>query len=147
MTTSTFAATPQRQEAGKARAALILVLGAESAIFSILIMVYVFLRTNLLETRSTAPHLFLPSVNTVVLAVSVVTAWWALRGIRQDRRVVLSWGSGVSLVLGLIFVIGQIVEFRQSGMTPTDRAFRRHLLHADRLPCPARAGGRYRAGH
>jgi cytochrome c oxidase subunit III len=121
-----MAATTTRESRGgigKARAGLLLLLGSESVLFWILIMVYVFLRSSHLQATAafTAPQLALPALNTAVLLLSAALAGWGLHGVRSGNRSALQAGLAAALLLGLIFVGGQVIEFRRSGMAPGDR--------------------------
>jgi len=121
MATTTVRA--RQTEEGNARMGLLLLLGSTGAIFWILVMVYVFLRSSRLQASSpfTPAQLALPTLNTAILLLSAGMARWALCGIHNDNRAALQWGLAASLLLGLIFAGGQIVEFRLSGMAPADR--------------------------
>jgi cytochrome c oxidase subunit III len=116
--------TPVRQSGtGKARAGLLLLLGSESVLFWILVMVYVFLRSSRLQAAAAfaAPQLALPALNTAILLLSAALTGWALHGVRVGNRSALQTGLAAALLLGLIFVGGQVIEFWRSGMAPGDR--------------------------
>lgn len=108
---------------GKARAGLLLLLGSESVLFWILVMVYVFLHSSRLQAAAafTAPQLALPALNTGILLLSVALAGWALHGVRGGNRSALQAGLAAALLLGLFFVGGQVIEFSRSGMAPGDQ--------------------------
>ena len=108
---------------GKARAGLLLLLGSESVLFWLLVMVYVYLRSSSPQAAPvfTVPQLALPSLNTGILLLSAALAGWALRGVRRGSRATLQAGLAAGLLLGLIFVGGQVIEFLRSGMAPGDQ--------------------------
>lgn len=109
-----------------ARLALAAVLGSETVLFGSLFMVYLFMRANLeggAFGQQAAADLVLPVLNTLVLLVSAGTAWWSFNAIRQGEVARLKTGLLVTLVLGLVFVGGQVLEFTQSGRRPDDAEF------------------------
>jgi cytochrome c oxidase subunit 3 len=63
------------------------------------------------------------SVNTVILLASAVLAGSANRAIAQGRNGSLKRGLVRAFGLGLVFVAGQIFEFRHSGMSLHDFGF------------------------
>jgi heme/copper-type cytochrome/quinol oxidase subunit 3 len=111
---------------GAVKAALLLVLGAETIFFSTLIVSYLVMRGE--QAARPFPiqglgDLLLPSLNTLVLLVSALLAGLAERAIRGGRRDALQSGLRWALGLGLLFVAGQVIEFTRSGMHPADAAF------------------------
>ncbi len=111
---------------GTARITLLIVLGAETAFFGIMIAAYLYLRAS--EPGWPFGHaqfgqLALPAANTLVLLASAVTAAIARRSILTGTpKGLVNWLQ-VTLFLGLIFVAGQAFEYIHSGMTPSDRTF------------------------
>jgi cytochrome c oxidase subunit 3 len=106
------------------RIALLIVLAVESVFFLTVLVAYAALREqvnwNLPHTLS---RLAVPLVNTSILLVSAFVAWWSLTAIRRDNRSGLRIGLMVTLILGLVFVAGQIYEFSHAGMSIDDQAF------------------------
>jgi cytochrome c oxidase subunit 3 len=111
-----------RHPAALARTTLVVVLATESAFFGTLLMAYLYLRTSA-ETipfaGQGAAHLFVPAVNTAMLLASLLAAWWALRGSPDATAGRLA----LALLLGAVFIAGQIFEFSRSGMRPDDGLF------------------------
>ncbi|MEO8607907.1 MAG: cytochrome c oxidase subunit 3 [Chloroflexota bacterium] len=106
-----------------AQSTMILILLAETAFFGTFLMSYLFMRTGGTgaEVAQIAPiDQLLAALNTVVLLLSVGTMWRADAQIRQDRRDGLKANLAYSLVLGGLFIVGQIVEFAHSGMAVND---------------------------
>jgi len=104
--------------------ALLITLGAESIFFVTLLVAYATLRDEVGWTLShTLTRLTIPLINTAVLLVSAITARSSTRGIRQDKRASLRNGLLITLLLGLIFVAGQIYEFMHAGFRVDDPAF------------------------
>lgn len=68
-------------------------------------------------------ELLLPGVLTAILVTSSVTMQLASRAIRRgDRRAFLR-NTGVTLVLGVIFLVGQVYDYLHLGFGITDTAF------------------------
>jgi heme/copper-type cytochrome/quinol oxidase subunit 3 len=115
-----------RMDDGRGRTALLVVVAAESVFFGTLIVSYLYLRvgqTNWPFSHPTFWQLAVPSLNTLVLLLSGVTAWASERAIRAgaDRR--FRSGLVLTIALGLVFVGGQVLEFARTGMRPGDQAF------------------------
>lgn len=114
------AATPSHSQA-TARLTLLVVLASESILFGTLLMVSLFFRSNYTGNQATElSDLWVPVVNTLILLVSAATAWWSVRAIRQGQVEQCKTLLMVTLVLGLVFVGGQVFEFNRSGMRPDD---------------------------
>jgi heme/copper-type cytochrome/quinol oxidase subunit 3 len=115
-----------RARAGTDRLMLLLVLAAETVFFGTLVMVYLYLRAGAdqppLADRS-GENLALPVINTAILLLSAGTAWWGVRAIRRGSRSGLTTSLLITLLLGLLFVAGQVAEFSRSGMQPDDAEF------------------------
>lgn len=111
---------PESREQAIARSTMLLLLGAEGVFFLTLVMVALYLRTNELHSQFAAfrPSLLLPVTNTVVLGCSAFTMWWAHRSVGHDRTTMLRRLLLVTILCGVFFVGGQVVEFLRSGMAP-----------------------------
>ena len=111
---------------GTDRLMLLLVLAAETVFFGTLVMVYLYLRADTGQSPladHSAENLALPVANTAILLLSAFTAWWGVRSIRRGSRSGLITSLLITLLLGLLFVAGQLVEFSRSGMQPDDAEF------------------------
>jgi cytochrome c oxidase subunit III len=64
-----------------------------------------------------APTMKLALPNTIVLLLSSVAVWWGERGIRFGSVRQLSWGLGLSIVLGIIFILVQAKEWSNKSFT------------------------------
>jgi cytochrome c oxidase subunit III len=106
------------------RTALLVTLGPESVFFITLMVAYAALRE---QVSWNIPHslerLTIPLVNTAILLTSAMVAWWLLKAIRQGRQFALKAGLVLTLLLGVIFVAGQIYEFSHAGLRIDDEAF------------------------
>ena len=121
------AAHPTRmaQSIAVARTTMVLILTTDGVLFGTLLMAYLYLRT----AADTIPfagepqiHLLLPILNTGILLLSLAAAWRALSIARRDDVGSSNWLM-IVLLLGSVFVVGQIVEFARSGMQPNDSLF------------------------
>lgn len=115
-----------RMDDGRGRTALLIVLAAESVFFGTLILSYLFLRagqTGWPFTHPSLAQLLVPTANTLILAISAATGWASERAIRSGRNRRLQLGLTLTVVLGMIFIAGQVFEFTRTGMHPGDQAF------------------------
>jgi heme/copper-type cytochrome/quinol oxidase subunit 3 len=104
--------------------ALLVTLGSESVFFITLLVAYAALRDQVSwNVPHTLTRLAFPLVNSVILLASALTAWWANNAIRMDRPSALRGGLFVALLLGLLFVSGQIYEFNHAGLHIDDQSF------------------------
>ena len=106
--------------------ALLVILASETIFFGTLILAYLFMRsgqTNWPFANASLSELLLPGLNTLVLVISAVTAWRASRFIQQNDRAGLQSGLTITLLLGLLFVVGQVTEFTHSGLQISDAGF------------------------
>ena len=66
---------------------------------------------------------FIALVNTCVLVTSSFTIHWALQSIKRGNRAGLQAGLVLTLLLGLSFLITQMLEYARLGFAPRDGAF------------------------
>jgi cytochrome c oxidase subunit III len=115
-----------RRQNNSVQIAVLLVLGAETIFFGTLVVSYIASRMGGLASpfpQAEIFHFTIPVINTSVLLLSAIAGGVALRGIRRGRRGLLVTGLSIALLLGLVFVAGQVIEFSRSGMSPSDTAF------------------------
>jgi cytochrome c oxidase subunit III len=106
------------------RIALLITLAIESVFFVTALVAYAALRDQVnWNVPHTLARLTIPLVNSGVLLVSVLVVWWSNNAIRRDNQSALRGGLLVTLLLGLIFVGGQIYEFGHAGLRIDDEAF------------------------
>jgi heme/copper-type cytochrome/quinol oxidase subunit 3 len=104
--------------------ALLVTLGTESVFFITLLVAYAALRDQVSWNVShTLARLAIPLVNSGILLASALVAWWTNRAIVRDNRSALRNGLFATLLLGLVFVAGQIYEFNHAGLSIDDQAF------------------------
>jgi cytochrome c oxidase subunit III len=115
------APTSPQQKYDSGKLALIIVLASETFFFATLISTYMFIRGN--ETswpavQLSAARMAVPLANTVILLLSALTVYLGYRAIRRGDQSSLVWWFALSLVLGLVFVGGQALEYTGQGMLP-----------------------------
>jgi cytochrome c oxidase subunit 3 len=96
-----------------------LVLGTETVLFGTLVMTYLFLRaggTDAVFLHPKSLDVIIASLNTLVLVASAFLAWNAHRSIREGQVKSLKTNLLLTLLLGTIFIAGQVFEFKHSGM-------------------------------
>ncbi len=62
-------------------------------------------------------------VNTAILVASSFTMHWALQSIKRGNRAGLQAGLVLTFLMGLTFLLTQIVEYARVGFSPGDNAF------------------------
>lgn len=121
---STIVSSPPRSKISSGRIALLVILGTESIFFITLLAAYASLRG---QSSWNVPHtlarLTIPLINSSVLLVSVLAAGWSHRAIQQGWGRALRGGLLLTLLLGLLFVAGQIYEFGHAGLRINDPSF------------------------
>lgn len=106
------------------RIALLVTLGAETVFFITLLVAYVALRNDVSwNIQHTLTRLAIPLINTAILIISAITAWVSTKAIQQNKQVALRNGLLVTVILGFIFVAGQVYEFSHAGLQINDQAF------------------------
>jgi heme/copper-type cytochrome/quinol oxidase subunit 3 len=106
------------------RIALLLTLGTESVFFLTILVAYAALRDQVnWNIPHTLTRLAVPLFNTAILFASAMVAWWSSHAIRKDRKTALQVGLLVTVLLGLLFIAGQIYEFNHAGLRIDDPSF------------------------
>jgi cytochrome c oxidase subunit 3 len=108
-----------------AKVTLFFILGSESVFFGMLVSAYLFLRTsatNWPTIQHSLQRMLVPGGNTLLLLLSALTAFLGYRAIRNsDTKGLIRW-LAITMLLGLVFVGGQVLEFTRNGMSPSDHA-------------------------
>jgi cytochrome c oxidase subunit 3 len=111
-----------RSSAG--RIGLLITLATESVLFITILVAYAALRDQVnWYVPHTLSRLSIPVTNTAILFSSSLVAWWSQNAIRQGKKSALTFGLLITVILGLIFVTGQIYEFRHAGLSIDDQSF------------------------
>lgn len=87
---------------------------SEAALFVYLLFAYFYVGATagsdwLLEP---APNLRVALPNTLLLLASSLVAWWGERGVLTQRRSQALWGFGVACLMGSMFALVQVHEWR-----------------------------------
>jgi heme/copper-type cytochrome/quinol oxidase subunit 3 len=104
---------------------MIMLIAAETALFGYLLLSYYYLAaTNspgwVIEAH---PSLKLSLPDTILLLASSVAAWWGEHGfLKDDRRQALG-GIGLAIVMGTVFVVVQLFEWKAKTYGPGTSSF------------------------
>jgi heme/copper-type cytochrome/quinol oxidase subunit 3 len=100
---------------------MIFVLLTEGALFAYLLFSYYYLAIQPHAGGDWPPDgpasMRLAIPNTIVLLLSSVAVWWGESGIKRGSSERLSWGLGIGIVLGVIFVLVQFKEWSNKTYT------------------------------
>jgi cytochrome c oxidase subunit 3 len=66
---------------------------------------------------------YLALLNTIILVTSSFTVHWAIQSIKRENRAGLIAGLGLTILLGLTFLLIQAREYTRLGFAPKDNAF------------------------
>jgi heme/copper-type cytochrome/quinol oxidase subunit 3 len=104
---------------------MLLVIATEAALFAYLLFSYFYLGSMARGGWPPAglPELRLALPNTGILLASSVTAWWAESGIRNGDQGRLRVGFICTILLGLVFLGIQMVEYRKQSFSLTTDAY------------------------
>jgi heme/copper-type cytochrome/quinol oxidase subunit 3 len=100
------------------------VVATEAAFFGYLLFSYYYLGS--LSTNpwpDVVPRIGLPAINTLVLISSSVAVWMAARGIRRNSNTRLVGWLGTAIVLGVVFISLQVVEYGREKFSMTHDAY------------------------
>jgi cytochrome c oxidase subunit 3 len=123
MSAATASAHPM-SKTSTGKLALFITLGTESVFFITLLVAYAALRDDVSwNVPHTLTRLTIPLLNTAVLLVSTLIARQSLLAIRRDNQMALKGISLLTVLLGLVFVAGQIYEFSHAGLRINDPSF------------------------
>ena len=93
--------------------AMVLVITTEAMLFAYLLFSYFYLASMAKSAwpPSGPPELKLVLPNTIILLLSSGTMWWAESGIRAGSQLRLRLGMLVTLLLGVVFLVIQGIEY------------------------------------
>lgn len=109
---------------GTGKVGLFIILASESVFFATLLVAYVALRgqTNWAMDHSLR-RLTIPLMNTAILILSAVPARLAILNMQNGKQSAAFTAMLSTLLLGLVFVAGQIFEFSHAGFHIDDQSF------------------------
>jgi len=104
-----------------------LFLASEAMLFGSFFAAYFFARVTVNQGPwPPEPYhlpVFLALLNTIILVSSSFTMHWAIQALKRDNRSGLVAGLGLTILLGLTFLLIQITEYIRIGFSPRDLAF------------------------
>ena len=108
---------------GTGRIALFVTLGTETVFFLTALVAYVALRSQVdWNVSHSVSRLAIPLVNTTILLISAGTASWAVNTVRKGSLGADKLPLITTLLLGLVFIAGQVYEFNHAGLSIDDQA-------------------------
>jgi len=109
---------------GTGKVGLFIVLATETVFFATLLVAYAALRgqNNWIMVHSLA-RLTIPLLNTAILILSAIPARLVILNIRDGKQPAALTSLIATLLLGLVFVAGQVFEFSHAGLHIDDQAF------------------------
>jgi cytochrome c oxidase subunit III len=105
---------------------MLLFIASEVMLFGAFFTAYFFIRVvNNYPWPPEGFHLpkFVAGVNTMILVTSSFTVHWALQSVRRGNRSGLQAGLVLTLLMGLTFLLTQMIEYARVGFAPHDNAF------------------------
>ncbi|MBV9510017.1 MAG: heme-copper oxidase subunit III [Caulobacteraceae bacterium] len=100
-------------------------IATESCLFAYLLFSYAYMavqygRAWLPEAH---PSISLSGPDTLILLASSVAAWWGEEGVKHSRRPQHLAGVGLAILLGLIFLVVQVFEWKDKGYTLSTNSY------------------------
>jgi len=105
---------------------MFLFIASEIMLFGSFFTIYFFVRVAAGTQWPTPPYhlpVFVAGMNTIILVTSSFTMHWALQSIKRGNRTGLQGGLVLTFLLGLTFLLTQILEYSRIGFTPHTDAF------------------------
>jgi cytochrome c oxidase subunit III len=105
---------------------MFLFIASETMLFGSFFTAYFFVRVANGTPWPTPPfHLpvFVAAINTCILVTSSFTMHWALQSIKRGNRAGLQAGLVLTFLMGLTFLLTQMLEYSRLGFAPHDNAF------------------------
>src|SRR5437870_8868539 len=106
---------------------MLLFIGSEVMLFGSFFTAYFFVRV--VQQGSTPWHhlhhlpVYVAGLNTGILVTSSFTMHWSLQSIKRGNRAGLKAGLTLTFLMGLAFLLTQLLEYARIGFTPHDTAF------------------------
>jgi cytochrome c oxidase subunit 3 len=105
---------------------MFLFIASEIMLFGSFFTAYFFVRVASGTPWPTPPYelpVFVAGMNTIILVTSSFTMHWALQSIKRGNRSGLQAGLTLTFLLGLTFLLTQILEYSRIGFAPYTDAF------------------------
>ena len=105
---------------------MFLFIASEIMLFGSFFTAYFFVRVANGTPWPTPPYelpVFVAGINTIILVTSSFTMHWALQSIKRGNRSGLQAGLSLTFLLGLTFLLTQVLEYSRVGFAPYTDAF------------------------
>jgi cytochrome c oxidase subunit III len=105
---------------------MLLFIASEIMLFGSFFTAYFFVRVVRGEPWPLPPfHLpiYVAGINTAILVTSSFTMHWALQSIKRGNRAGLQAGLVLTFLMGLTFLLTQVMEYSRIGFAPHDGSF------------------------
>ena len=107
---------------------MFLFIASEAMLFGAFFTAYFFVRVVNPDAPGWPPepfHLpvYVAGINTAILLTSSFTMHWALQSIKKGNRAGLKAGLVLTFLMGLAFLLTQMLEYARIGFAPHDQAF------------------------
>jgi cytochrome c oxidase subunit 3 len=105
---------------------MFLFIASEIMLFGSFFTAYFFVRVAAGTPWPTPPYqlpVFVAGMNTIILVTSSFTMHWALQSIKRGNRAGMKAGLVLTLLMGLAFLLTQMLEYARIGFNPSDGAF------------------------
>ena len=107
---------------------MFLFIASEAMLFGAFFTAYFFIRVVNEDAPAWPPepfHLpvYVAGINTAILLTSSFTMHWALQSIKKGNRAGLKAGLVLTFLMGLAFLVTQMLEYARIGFAPSDLAF------------------------
>ena len=105
---------------------MFLFIASEIMLFGSFFTAYFFVRVAAGTPWPTEGHelpVFVAGLNTIILVTSSFTMHWALQSIKRGNRSGLQAGLTLTFLLGLSFLLTQVLEYSRVGFAPDTDAF------------------------
>lgn len=108
---------------------MFLFIASEAMLFGSFFAAYFFVRVVNPEAPATWPPepyhfpVFVAGVNTIILVTSSFTVHWALQSIKRGQRPAFLAGMVLTFLMGLAFLLTQVIEYLHVGFNTGDGAF------------------------
>jgi heme/copper-type cytochrome/quinol oxidase subunit 3 len=104
---------------------MLCLIATESCLFAYLLFSYYYIALQRGPAWSPEPNppLILAGPNTLILMASSLAAWWGEGGAKRGERRRQPLGLALAILLGTVFLIVQIFEWRAKRFGPTDGSY------------------------
>src|SRR5665213_3157365 len=103
---------------------MICLIATEASLFAYLLFSYFYIGAQAAQwPPTTPPELRLALPNTIILLVSSATLIWAESGMKKGQRTRYVIGTAITIVLGIIFLCIQLLEYHGKNFGPSSHAY------------------------